>query len=120
MKLKLISCEIFYREFSSVIARSPHMVDAEFLPKGLHDIGTAGMRDRLQGAIDRVDSSNYEAILVGYGLCNNGVVGLTSREKPLIIPRAHDCITLFLGSKERYLDYFPKEPRCLFRDYGLD
>ena len=39
MKLKLISCEVFYREMGFAISRSPHQVDIEFLPKGLHDIG---------------------------------------------------------------------------------
>lgn len=118
MKLKLISCEIFYREFNSVIARSPNSVDAEFLPKGLHDIGTSGMQERIQGAVDRVDAKMYDAILIGYGLCNNGIIGLISREKPIVIPRAHDCITLFLGSKERYLDYFQNNPGVYFQTTG--
>ena len=118
MRLKLISCEIFYREFNTVIARSPHTVDAEFLPKGLHDIGTAGMRERIQAAVDRVDTSVYDAILIGYGLCNNGIVGMSSRGKPLVLPRAHDCITLFLGSKERYLDYFQNNPGVYFQTTG--
>jgi hypothetical protein len=28
----------------------------------------------------------------------------------MIIPKAHDCITLFLGSKERYRTYFDAHP----------
>ena len=50
MRLKLITCEVFYREFNAVVARSPHIVDVEFF-KGLHDIGTAGMQERLQGPL---------------------------------------------------------------------
>jgi hypothetical protein len=34
------------------------------------------------------------------------VVGLTSRRLPLVIPRGHDCVTLLIGSKERYREYF--------------
>ena len=86
MRLKLIACEVFYREFNTVVARSPHIVDVEFLPKGLHDIGTAGMQERLQGAIDSIDRCVYDAILIGYGLCNNGIVGLTGRDKRLVVP----------------------------------
>jgi hypothetical protein len=118
MRLKLITCEIFYREVCSVVARSPNTVDLEFLPKGLHDIGSAGMLERLQSALDRVDDPRYEAVLFGYGLCNNGVVGLTSGKYPLVIPRAHDCITLFLGSAERYLDYFNSHPGVYFQTTG--
>jgi hypothetical protein len=118
MRLKLITCEIFYREFCSVVARSPNTVDVEFLPKGLHDIGSERMRERLQAALDRVEDPRYEAVLLGYGLCNNGVVGLTAGKHPLVIPRAHDCITLFLGSSERYLDYFNRHPGVYFKTTG--
>jgi len=69
MRLKLTACEIFYREFCSVVARSPNTVDVEFLPKGLHDIGSEGMQARLQAALERVDDPRYEAVLLGYGLC---------------------------------------------------
>lgn len=118
MRLKLISCEIFYREMCAAVARSAHTVDIDFLPKGLHDLGGAAMRERLQAAIDQVDGSKYQAVLLGYGLCNNGIAGLTARSSPLVVPRAHDCITLFLGSKERYGDYFSRRPGVYFRTTG--
>lgn len=118
MRLKLISCEVFYREFNAVVARSPNTVDTEFLPKGLHDIGTAGMRERLQAAIDRVGDPGYDAILLGYGLCNNGIVGLTCRDKRLVVPRAHDCITLFFGSRQRYLHYFQNNAGAYYQTTG--
>ena len=57
-------------------------------------------------------------MLLGYALCSNGLVGLTARHVPLVVPRAHDCITLFLGSKERYLDYFQKHPGVYFKTSG--
>src|SRR5579872_1600125 len=117
MRLKLISCEVFYREFNTVVARSPHTIDAEYLPKGLHDIGTKGMSECLQEKINGVDAS-YDAILMGYGLCNNGIVGLSSPHTKIVVPRAHDCITLFLGSKERYMDYFENNPGVFFQTTG--
>lgn len=118
MKLKLISCEVFVREMCAMIARSPNQVDFEFLPKGLHDIGCTGMSARMQAAVDKVDQSQYDAIILGYGLCNNGLAGLTARQIPLVLTRAHDCITLFLGSKERYLDYFNDHPGVYFKTSG--
>jgi hypothetical protein len=116
--LKLIACEILYRELCAAVARAPHRVDIEFLPKGLHDIGKEGMRSRLQEALDAVDPAKYEAVLLGYALCSNGLVGLTPRQIPLVVPRAHDCITLFLGDKERYLQYFHKHPGVFFKTSG--
>jgi hypothetical protein len=118
MKLKLISCEILYREACAVVARSRNQVDIEFLPKRLHDLGAPGMLTRLREAIEGVDESPYDALLLGYGLCGNGLVGLQARSRPLVVPRAHDCITLFLGSSQRYLDYFNENPGVYFRTTG--
>jgi hypothetical protein len=118
MRLKLIACEIFYRELCAVVARSIHQIDIEFLPKGLHDIGQEKMQARLQEVLRAVDVSRYDAVLFGYALCSNGLLGLASPGIPLIVPRAHDCITLFLGSKERYMDYFQSHTGVYFLTTG--
>jgi hypothetical protein len=118
VRLKLIACEIFYRELCAAVARSVNQVDVEFLPKGLHDIGQAGMSSRLREVLAMVDPSLYEAVLFGYGLCSNGLVGLTAGKIHLVIPRAHDCITLFLGNKERYMEYFQSHPGVYFKTSG--
>ena len=118
MRLKVIACEILFRELSWAAARSTNQVDLEFLPKGLHDQGAAVMRDRLQAAVDAVDESKYEAVALGYGLCGTGLVGLEARGRPLAVGRAHDCITLFLGAKERYLEYFQSHPGVYFQTSG--
>ncbi len=118
MRLKLIACEILYREFCAAVARSANRVDVEFLPKGLHDIGQEGMSRRLKETVGQVDQSQYDAILLGYALCSNGLVGLAAREIPLVVPRAHDCITLFLGDKQRYLEYFHGHPGVYFKTSG--
>jgi hypothetical protein len=118
MRLKLIACEIFYRELCAVAARSIHQIDVEFLPKGLHDIGQEKMQARLQEVLRAVDASRYDAVLFGYALCSNGLIGLAAAGIPLIVPRAHDCITLFLGSKERYMDYFQSHTGVYFLTTG--
>jgi Protein of unknown function (DUF1638) len=117
VRLKLLSCEIFYREFCAAVSRSPNVIDVEFLTKGLHDIGKEGMLERLQAAVDRA-GPDYDAVLMGYGLCNNGLVGLAARQVRLVVPRAHDCITLFLGSKERYLESFQSNPGVFYETTG--
>ena len=118
MRLKLSSCEILYREICACIARAPHQVDVTFMPKGLHDIAGKGMCERLQAEVDAVDESRYDAIAMGYLLCGNGVNGLTARGLPLVLPRGHDCITLFLGSRERYQQYFDNNPGVYFKTSG--
>ncbi len=118
MRFKLISCEVFYREMCAVVARAPHMIDVEFLPKGLHDLGSKGMSSRMQAVVDAVPAGVYDAVLLGYGLCNNGLAGLTARDAPLVLARAHDCITLFLGDRQRYIDYFTDHPGVYFKTSG--
>ena len=118
MRLKLIACEILCREFCWAIARSPHRVDVEFLPKGLHDIGQIAMNARLVEVVEAVNTEQYDAILMGYALCSNGLVGLKAKSVPLVLPRAHDCITLFLGDKQKYLKYFEANPGVYFKTSG--
>jgi hypothetical protein len=118
MRLKLIGCEVLYREVCAVVARSVTQIDLEFLPKGLHDMGSRRMRARIQEAVDGAAGGPYEAVLLAYALCGNGVVGLEARSVPLVIPRAHDCITLFLGSRERYRAYFDTHAGVYFHTSG--
>jgi len=108
-RYKLIGCEILFREICHCASVSKNIIDVVFMQKGLHDVGEEKMSAALQEKIDETDVNAYNAILLCYGLCNYGTKGLRAA-LPIIIPRAHDCITLLLGSKEKYLDYFHSNP----------
>ena len=73
------------------------------------------MEDRYQKGI-----SKYlpDAIILGYGLCSNGVVGLQAGKIPLVVPRTDDCIGIFLGSQRRYLDLFQQYPGIYWFNHG--
>jgi len=116
MRLELISCEVLFREMCDSVARSPHQINLRFLSKGLHDLGGAGMRRQLQQHID--DSPDCDAILLGYALCGNGLHGLERSEEHIVMPRAHDCIALLMGSREAYAEYFESNPGTYFRSTG--
>ncbi len=118
MRLKIISCEVLFREISLLAARSPNQVDVEFLPKGLHDQRSVLMQNRLQQVLDGVDPYRYDAVAFGYALCGNGIAGLTAGSLPIVIPRGHDCITMFLGSRQRYAGYFADHPGVYFKTTG--
>jgi hypothetical protein len=118
MRLRIVACEIFFREVCHLAAASPHKVDVEFLPKGLHDKGGGPMRERLQAAVDATDPERHDAVALAYGLCNNGLAGLVARRVPLVLLRAHDCITAFLGSRERYARTFEDRPGTYFETTG--
>jgi len=118
MRFFLISCEVLYREMCDAIAHSPHQVDVQFLSKGLHDLGGKAMRKQLQQQIDAVSPERFDAVLMGYALCGNGLDGLEARTIPVVAPRAHDCIALLMGSRERYTEYFAANPGTYFRSTG--
>ncbi len=117
MFLKVIACEIAVRELYFAASRSPNLVDLEFLTQGHHDTPAKG-RSELEARIDAVPPGKYGAIVLGYGLCSNILTGLTAQHTPLIIPRAHDCITLFLGSRERYRRCFDQHPGTYYFTSG--
>ena len=132
---KVLACKIFQRELAQVIPMCPNALDITFMRQELH-MTPSLLRDALQKEIDLIESGNdlhtnehrygeMEAILLGYGLCSNALAGIKSSRLPLVIPRAHDCITLFMGSKERYADYFEKVKGTFFYnrswlDLGVD
>src|ERR1044071_4521298 len=118
MRLKLISCQVFCREVAAGTLRSSNQVEIEFLPKGWHETGCGRMSQRLQAAVDAVDPSRYQAVLLAYGFCNHGIAGLRARSLPLVAPRAQDCITLLLGGRARFDDYFERHPGTYFQSSG--
>ncbi len=119
MLLKLIACEVLTREVCRYVADSPHTIDLEFTPKGAHD-DSDKLRDLIQSRIDEADASprHYDAILLGYGLCGNSTVNLCARRTRLVLPRAHDCGTLFLGSRDKFREYFADAPSTPFSALG--
>ena len=118
MRITVIGCEILFREISWAAARSNNIIDVRFLRKGLHDVGEKEMSTALQKEIDSIDGSKSDVIVLGYGLCNNGIRGLCSKNTKLVVPRAHDCITLLMGSKNRYKEYFDSKPGTYFLSTG--
>ena len=119
MILKLIACEVFTREACLCIGSSPHRVDIEFTDKGAHN-DSAKLRALLQAKIDAAEASPqpWDAILLGFGLCGNSTIGLSAQKTRLVIPRAHDCCTIFLGSRERFREHFKENPSLPFSSVG--
>jgi len=108
MRLKCIGCEALARPIYWCAAQSPHIIDIELLRYGLHNT-PADLRARLQERINATDAA-YDAIVLAYGLCGQASAGLHAQTSRVVIPRAHDCITLFLGSRTRYQYEFEDHP----------
>jgi len=107
MRLQFIVCKVMQREAYFCAARTKNIVDIVLMPQGLHDEPDK-LRAEVQKALDNthdIQGRPYDASLLGYGLCSNGIVGLSAKI-PIVVPRGHDCITLLLGSKDKYQEYF--------------
>jgi len=93
----LIACEVFKDEFDAV---SPPDLARTYLPQGLHR--TPGkMPAAIQEIVDALPATT-DLVILGYGLCSNGVVGVRSRTSAMVMPKVHDCIAVLLGSVQRY------------------
>lgn len=113
MRLAVIACRIFTRELSFAVSESDSVCYVYWLEQGLHNTPEL-LREKLQQQIEAIETEQeadtlhrkFDAIVLAYGLCSNGIIGITSKSIPIVIPRCDDCIALFLGSQRRYLDLF--------------
>lgn len=117
MKINVITCEALTREIRLASARSPHTIDITFLNFGLHNTPDK-LREVIQDRVDACEDGGYDAIILGYGLCSRGAAEIDARSIPIVIPRMHDCITAFLGSRKRYDEEFREHPGTYYYSPG--
>jgi hypothetical protein len=108
--LSVIACNVLEDEVRHLAAGLSHIREFVFMPQGLHNEPVRLQRE-LQAAVDRAEADPaVDAIALVYGLCSRGVENLRHARCPIVIARAHDCVTLFLGSKDRYAQYLKDHP----------
>lgn len=73
--------------------------DISFIPMALH-LYPDKLKDELQTIIN--NSKEYERIILAFGLCGGAMRDIYSEDSILTIPRVHDCIPIFLGSRSLY------------------
>jgi hypothetical protein len=118
LRLLVVACPVLQREIELLALEASTAVTTRWLDMGLHEGSTEGLRSALQAAIDRTRPGEFDAIAIAYGLCNRGIVGLTARSAPVVLPKAHDCIGLLLGSTQGYLARLELEPGTYFQSAG--
>jgi hypothetical protein len=114
----LLACRVFEREIELLAPGAAHIAEVRWFEMGLHDQPDQ-MRVILQENLDALDGrDDIEAIVLAYGLCGRGTAGLRPLRHKLVIPRAHDCITVFMGSKEAYAVHQHRCPTCYYYTPG--
>jgi N-methylhydantoinase A/oxoprolinase/acetone carboxylase beta subunit len=115
MKTYCIACGVFRKDLEQIIPSLPEKPELVYLEGGLHAEPDL-LRKELQKAIDLVPDG-YDRVVLMYGVCGKGIVGLHSRHT-LIIPRVHDCISLFLGGTREYKKQFSHKPGTYYISAG--
>lgn len=117
-KTKVIACGVFENELEALNAEAAERpLDVELLDAGLH-ARPKELKARLQAAIDATDAAAVDRIAILYGLCGRGAVGLVAREVPVVLPRVHDCVAVFLGEPDEYWRQFKKCPGTFYMTPG--
>jgi uncharacterized protein DUF1638 len=111
----VVACGIMEPELDAVCKEIGN-VKIIYLDQGLHRT-PQNMAGLVQRNVDQA-AKFADRIVLGYGLCSNGIVGVKAREQGLITPRSHDCISLFLGSSCAYKDIFENAPGTYFLTPG--
>jgi hypothetical protein len=112
--LVLIACRVFQGLLDQHLP--PEVVDQiTFLDYGLHRVPDS-LRMSVQAEIDALETPSV--VVLGYGLCGNGLHGIRARQHTLLVSRADDCIAVLLGSYRRYIEEFEAEPGTYYLTKG--
>jgi len=89
-----------------------NLVSTDF---GMHR-DTKKLNEAVQGFIDSTKEPSL--VILGYGLCGDGLNGIQAGPHTLLIPRTDDCIPLLLGSYRAFLHEFRTVPGTLYLSKG--
>jgi len=110
----VLACQVFQDLFKRFV--QPGTVEKfKYLDYGLHSYPRK-LNQAVQEQLDGL--SEQSLVILGYGLCGNGLNGIRAGQHTLLIPRADDCIAIFLGSYERYQREFKAESGTYYLTKG--
>jgi len=110
----MIACQVLQDMLARLVPEGLTK-EVTFLDYGLHEV-PLNMTRRLQGMIDSIEEPSL--VVLGYGLCGNGLQGLRARQHTLLAPRVDDCIALLLGSYRAYTREFQAVPGTYYLSKG--
>ena len=111
----IVACRVMEPELEFVRAQNPS-VDIRYLDQGLHRTPDK-MAPLVQEQIDKI-ANDAERVVLGYGLCSNGIVSVATTRQGLLVPRCHDCVAFFMGSLEAHKKAFEERPGTYYLTPG--
>lgn len=113
--IKVIACKI-YEYYISQLDLSLDNYEFVYLDIQQHNQPHT-LAKNIQKEIDK--SRGDEKIIVLYGLCGNAIVEIQARNIPVYLVRVHDCLTVLLGSKQRFKQLFSNRLSSSWSCYSL-
>jgi len=110
----LIACKVF-QNFIEKYLPEGLIQSLTFLDYGLHRV-PKNLKIALQEQLDQIETPSL--VVLGYGLCGNGLDGIQAGEHTLLIPRTDDCIAILLGSYQAYQHEFSTIPGTYYLTKG--
>jgi hypothetical protein len=115
LPIVIISCQVFQHLLEKHIPDNGADCSITYLDYGLHLV-PRNLKEAIQQKIDQIEQPSL--VVLGYGLCGNGLDGIQSRNNTLLIPRTDDCIAILLGTYQRYKKEFSTNPATYYLSKG--
>ena len=111
----LVICESLMPEVEKIV---PPEIRIKVLELGLHDYPEKLHRSLDAALVELEEERDWQLIVLGYGLCGKGTVGLQTRNAKLVVPKVDDCIALFLGSRSAFREQAGNAPGTYYFTKG--
>jgi len=94
---RVLACRVFQPELTSLGVDEKHAV---YLDQGLHRYPDQLRLELAKALAGLEDDPSVERVILGYGFCGGGMQGIKTSRADLVLPLAHDCVPLLLGSAQ--------------------
>lgn len=91
----LIACMMVEDEVKAAVSKLEEPLPIVWVDRGFHEFPST-LKAELQRQIDAAEEQGFSEIMLAFGLCGLGVVGLEAQKATIIIPRFDDCINFML------------------------
>ena len=110
----LVTCKVLASALERVLP-TDLAAEVRILEYGLHRVPVK-LTGALQETLDEIEQPSL--VVLGYGLCGNGLKDIRAGRHTLLVPRADDCIAILLGSYRAYMRQFAAEPGTYYLTKG--
>jgi hypothetical protein len=117
LPIVIVACQVLESMLTPLLSgeAADGISEITILDYGLHS-APAKMPGTLQEILDGIEQPTL--VVLGYGLCGNGLNGVKTGKHTLLIPRTDDCIAMLLGSYQAYRQEFATVPGTYYLSKG--